>query len=146
MCSRQALKPKAAENECQNNEAGPTGVQRPLGVGKWEWNLETKEYSWSEEMYQIFNLPPTPVPLRTGTFLNLVHPDDRQRVAKALGDALVGAQPYNLDHRILRADDSVRLVHGEALVCFNRGGRPVRMTGTLQEVTDMRRGEEAAPK
>jgi hypothetical protein len=41
--------------------------------------------------------------------------------------ALVGAQPYNLDHRILWADGSVRLVHGEAIVWFDGGGRPIRI-------------------
>jgi PAS domain S-box-containing protein len=109
-------------------------VPRPLGAATWEWNLETKEYRWSKEMYQIFNLSSPPSRLRSGTFLNRIHPEDRQRVVKALGNALTGAQAYNIDHRILRADGSVRLVHGEAKVWFDRHGRPVRIVGTLQLV------------
>ena len=144
MSGRQPLKPKVAENEYRESKLAPTGVQRPLCVAKWEWNLETKEYSWSEEMYQIFNLTPQPFPPRTGTFLNLVHPDDRQRVVRALGKALVGAEPYNIDHRIVWPNGSVCLVHGEAIVRFDSGGRPIRILGTLQDITINRRDYEAS--
>ena len=143
MRSRQVLKPKAAESACGQNLEAPTGVQRTLHAATWEWNLETKEYRWSEEMYQLFNLTPSPFPLKTGTFLNRVHPDDRHRLVRALGKALVGAQPYHLIHRILLADGSVRLVQGEAKVWFDRGGRPVRIMGTLQQVNTGRPGTEA---
>jgi hypothetical protein len=134
MRSRHVAQPQAAEQRYGKREKAPTGVQRPLGAATWEWNLETKEYRWSEEMYQLFNLTSPPYPLRTGTFLNLVHPQDRQRVVNALGKALVGAQPYHMYHHILRGDGSVCLVRGEAKVWFDGGGRPIRIMGTLQQV------------
>jgi PAS domain-containing protein len=52
-----------------------------------------------------------------------------------LGKALVGKQPYNMDHRIVRPDGSVRFIHGEAAVTFDKAGRPIRMLGTVQDVT-----------
>jgi hypothetical protein len=67
-------------------------------------------------MYRIFNLPPQQSPLRTGTFFNCVHPEDRGKVVKAIGKALVGEQPFNIEHRIV---GSVRFVHGKAEVTFN---------------------------
>lgn len=86
-------------------------------------------------MYRIFNLAPHPSPLRTGSFFNCVHPDDKDRVVKAFGQALVGQQPLRIEHRIVWPDGSVRLVRGEAEVSFDQGGRPVSMSGTIRDIT-----------
>jgi PAS domain S-box-containing protein len=110
--------------------------QQPLAqVGKWEWHLLTKKLLWCDEMYRIFNLSSQQLPLRTGTFFNGVHPEDRERVVRAFGRALVGEQPYRIEHRIVWPDGSVRLVQGEAEVKFDRHGRPVSMSGTIRDIT-----------
>ena len=111
-------------------------------TGYWEWNLKTGEYRWCEEMYRIFNLTPQQIPPRTGTFFNGIHPEDREKVAKALGKALVGEQPYNLKHRLVWPDGSVRSVHGKAEVTFDGQGRPRRVLGTVRDLTDGRLVEE----
>ncbi len=119
--------------------------QRLIDVGIWDWNLETREYSWSDTMCQIFNLKPQQFPLRTGTFLKCVHPDDKQKVVRALGKALVGEKPYNIDHRVVWPDGSVRFIHGEATVKFDKASRPIRMTGTVQDITVIQQAEKHGP-
>jgi hypothetical protein len=138
-----ALKHREAENEGRSTEIPLLGMQPSIFLGNWEWNLKTKEYCWCEEMYRIFNLTSPPISLRTGTFFNGVHPEDRARVVKAWGQALVGAEPYNLEHRILWPDGSVRFVHGKAEVAFDGAGRPRRIWGTIQDITERRQSEEA---
>jgi hypothetical protein len=65
--------------EPNQKRRGPLPLSKESsGVGSWNWNLETREYSWSNEMYKIFNLKPQHSPPKTGTFLNCVHPDDKQ--------------------------------------------------------------------
>ena len=126
------------------NQKGRTqlpGGKESSRVGNWNWNLVTREYSWSDEMYQIFNLKPKYSPLRTGTFLNCIHPDDKQKVVGALGKALVGAQSYNIDHRIVWPDGEVRFIHGEATVTFNKVGTPILMLGTVQDITVLKQGK-----
>ncbi len=118
------------------------GAQRLMLVGYWQWDLETKKYGWSDEMYRIFNLKPEESPLRTGTFFNQVHHEDREKVVKALGKALVGGQPYDIEHRILWPDGSVRFVHGKAQVTFDAEGLPISIRGTVQDITDGREGRE----
>ena len=129
------------EEEYQQSEGRLARGQRLINVGNWDWNLETRKYSWSDEMYQIFNLKPQQFPIRTGTFLNCVHPDDKQKVVRALGKALVGEQFYNIDHRIVWPDGSVRVIHGEAAVTFDKAGRPIHMLGTVQDITVMQQSE-----
>jgi len=133
--------PNQKEKESPQSEGRLTQGQRFICVGNWVWNLETKEYFWSDEMYQIFNLKPQQLPIRTGTFLNCVHPDDKQKVVRALGKALVGEESYNIDHRIIWPDGSVRFIHGKAAVTFDKFGRPIHMMGTVQDITVMQQAE-----
>jgi PAS domain-containing protein len=126
--------PKPAETQCTENEIGLIGAQRLMFAGYWEWDLKTGKYGWCDEMYRIFNLPPQQ-PLRTGTFFNCIHPEDRGKVVKALGKALVGEEPFNIEHRIVWPDGAVRSVQGKAEVSFD-GGKPVRVLGTVQEITN----------
>jgi PAS domain-containing protein len=131
-------KPEQIEDECRQTKDGLIGTQRLMLVGYWEWNLETKKYGWCDEMYRIFKLMVQQFPPRTGTFFNCIHPEDRGKVVKALGKALVGEQPYNIDHRIVWPDGSVRIVHGEAEVTFDKRGRPIHMLGKVLDITDGR--------
>ena len=62
-------------------------------------------------------------------------------MVKAIGKALVGEQPFNIEHRIVWTDGSVRFVHEKAEVTFD-GGRPIRIWGIVKEITDRRRVEE----
>ena len=126
--------PKPTENEGKENELGSIRAQRIMFAGYWEWDLKTRNYGWCDEMYRIFNLPPQQT-LRTGTFFNSIHPEDREKVVKALGKALVGKEPFNIEHRIVWPDGAVRSVRGKAEVSFD-GGRPVRVLGTVQDITD----------
>jgi len=137
-----ATERKLAGKEGRQIEERLIGAQRLMLVGYWEWNLKTKKYGWCDEMYRIFNLKPQQFPLRTGTFFNHVHHEDRGKVVKALGKALVGVQPYNIEHRILGPDGSVRFVHGKAEVTFDEAGRPISIWGTVQDITDRREGRE----
>ncbi len=137
----------ATERQLSGKEGRPIearliGTQRLLQVGYWEWNLETKKYGWCDEMYRIFNLKPQQFSLRTGTFFNQVHREDRRKVVKALGKALVGMQPYDIEHRIIWPDGSVRFVHGKAEVTFDAAGRPISIWGSLQDITDSREGRD----
>ena len=128
------IEPKPRKNQCKENEIGLIGAQRLMFAGYWEWDLKTGKYAWCDQMYRIFNLPHQQ-PLRTGTFFNRIHPEDRGKVVKALGKALVGEEPFNINHRIVCPDGAVRSVHGKAEVIF-AGSAPVRVLGTVQDITD----------
>jgi PAS domain-containing protein len=124
----------------QNGKEGRPGEVRlpgPEQVGKWEWDLLTNKYSWCPEMHRIFQAPPQLTP-RTNSFLNGVHPEDRERVVKAFGRALVGKEPFHLEHRILWPDGSVRFVQAAAEVSFDQAGRPINMLGTIKDITGLR--------
>ncbi len=134
MLSNQAL---------QRSEALLTKAQRIARLGNWDWNIVTNELVWSDEIYRMFGLDPNEFGATYEAFLAAVHPEDRGFVMKAVDGALYERTPYSIDHRIVRPDAIERFVHEEAEVTFDPSGKPIRMIGTVQDITERKRAEEA---
>nr|WP_093189889.1 EAL domain-containing protein [Thiocapsa sp. KS1] len=113
-------------------------TQRLGHLGTWEWDAENDRLEWSAEIYRIFAMPAERFPGTYRGFLDSVHPDDRARVERAVREALAGKTDYDCEHRILLPDGQVRYVQERARVTREQG-RPVRMTGTVRDVTETRR-------
>ncbi len=98
--------------------------------------------SWSAETHRIFGVPLGTFPGTAEAFYELVPEDDRDLVRTASESALAGNEPLDLQHRIIRASGEIRWVHQRADVARDTAGRPVRMIGTVQDITERRRLEE----
>jgi ATP/maltotriose-dependent transcriptional regulator MalT len=72
-----------------------------------------------------------------------VHPDDRARTDAAVRNTLETGNPIDLDYRVVRPDGRIRRLHGRAEVIVDEAGRPVRLAGTVQDVTEVRAAEDA---
>src|SRR5262249_2759288 len=75
-------------------------------------------------------------------FLERVHPDDRALVQEKIQATLSQGAPYVFEHRIVRPDGSVRAVWNEGHLERDADGRPFRLSGTTQDVTDRNRAEQ----
>jgi PAS domain S-box-containing protein len=75
--------------------------------------------------------------------LSTVHPDDRARVRTALATAVRGGPPLSIDHRIVRPDGKIRIVHQQSEIKRDDRGIPVLMFGTMHDVTEQRATEQA---
>src|SRR3990167_9414305 len=124
------------------SEARLAEAQRIAQIGNWEWAVIKNEVSWSYEAYRIFGLTQESFVSPFETFLNHVHPDDREFAKKSFDDALYHKKPLDIDHRIILKDASVRTVHERAVVISDNKGRVVQMAGTVQDITERRRSEE----
>jgi PAS domain S-box-containing protein len=119
-------------------------AQEVARLGSWSSSLEPDApLVWSREVYRIFGLEPVPGPIKVRDFYDRVHPDDRQAVRAASRAALEQGVPYDLDHRILRPNGTVVWVHEKAELIRDQTGRPLRMLGVVQDITDRKRAEEA---
>ncbi len=123
------------------SEARLAEAQRIAGIGSWDWNIEDNTLYWSDEIYQLFGLEPQAFGATYEAFLERVHPEDRTLVMEAVDRALHKGEPYHIDHRIVLADGSVRHVHEQAEVSW-RDGCPVRMLGTVHDITERKLYEE----
>jgi PAS domain S-box-containing protein len=134
---------KKAVQELRKREAQLTEAQMVARIGSWEVDIETDTLTWSDESYRLCGLEPQSAALTTERFLELVHPDDRDRVQQAIRHALERGEPYCIEARMLLGDGSVRhtQLRGEAVT--DRQGRPIRLRGTGQDITERKLAEEA---
>jgi PAS domain S-box-containing protein len=116
-------------------------VQRISRLGYWDWGITDNTLHWSDETYRLFGLKPQAFGATYDAFLERVHPEDRQAVIQAVDEAVYNKAPYSIDHRVVRPDGTLRWVHEQGEVTFNDKGEPVRMLGTVHDVTDRLRGE-----
>ncbi len=116
-------------------------AQRIAGVGSWEWTVATGGLVWSDEFYRIYGQnPETFTPTYEG-FLGTVHPDDRERVKEAVGQAVRGEKRYHVEHRIVRPDGGERYIEERGEVERDETGVPVRMVGVGHDVTDLKKAQ-----
>ncbi|MBN2001265.1 PAS domain-containing protein [candidate division KSB1 bacterium] len=137
---------KQVEHALRQSEASLANAQRIARIGNWDWNIVDNELRWSAEIYHIFGLSPGMFGANYDAFLNSVHPDDRELVENSVQDALNKKIPYGIDHRIVQPDGSELIVHEQAEVFFDDSGNPIRMTGTVQDITDRKRAEDELKK
>jgi PAS domain S-box-containing protein len=128
--------------ELRSKEESLAEAQRIAHLGNWDWNISTNELLWSDEVYRIFGLGPQEFAATYDAFLKRVHPDDRRQVERAVNRALLKPGiDYSIDHRVVRPDGSERIVHERGEVMFDGNAKPLRMIGTVHDVTDRKKLE-----
>ena len=128
--------------DLRQQEAVLARAQHIAGIGSWEWDIVGDELRGSEETYNIFGIDPDGPPITFGQFMELVHPEDRDNVTDAVRASIEQGQPYNIEHRIIRADGQERVLLEQGELTFDKGGNPVAMTGVTHDITDRYRMEE----
>ena len=134
---------KATEEALRHSRARLAEAQRIAHLGHWEWTLETDRMDWSESMYEIYGLRPDSMEHTFEGFLSRVHPDEQELVRASFATALLGEAPYSLDFRIELRDGRIRVVHEQAEITLDHRQLPIRMIGTVQDVSDRKHVEEA---
>ena len=103
--------------------------------------------TWSEEMYRIYGVDPSAHVPSYQNFLTSVHEDDRAHTGAVLANAMENVSPFVYDHRILRPDGGLRMLHTRGEVVGDAAGRAARLVGSCWDITDRweatRRGERA---
>ena len=132
-----------AEEERRRSELVLREMERIARIGSWVWELDTGTVTWSEELFRVYGLQRTEGPLDFQAFLHRVHPDDREMVQATVERALSDHRPFAFDHRVLLDDGSVRYLHGRGRVVLGEDGRPARLLGSGQDITERKADEEA---
>ncbi|HEX8552510.1 MAG TPA: PAS domain S-box protein [Abditibacteriaceae bacterium] len=141
---------KEAEERLRESEANLAVAQQIARLGSWERDLSNlaelnkTPLRWSDEVFRIFGYRPGEVEVSYESFFGAVHPDDQTLVARAIADAIRFGTPVSLDHRVRRLDGTERFVHEHAEILYDKDtGRPLKMIGTVQDITEHKQNEEA---
>ena len=112
-------------------------------VGSFEYLADTGSIIWSDEECRIYGIPPgSPAPSYEEMLQKFYHPDDAAVLNETFTKAMQTNSVYDLEHRIVRPDGSVRFVHDRAHPYFDEQGKLVRYVGATLDITERKQAEE----
>src|SRR5436190_2000525 len=117
-------------------------AQKLAHIGSWEWNIIENIVNYSEELYRIYGLLNNQFKATYDEFLKHVHIEDRKFVKDAIDESLKTLQPFNFYYRVLRPDNSLRILQARGEILTDNLHKPVKVLGVGQDVTERAHEEE----
>ncbi|WP_068817597.1 PAS domain S-box protein [Phormidesmis priestleyi] len=112
-------------------------------MGTWDWNIPENRFIWSANMEALFGLAPGEFDGSYEQFVARLHPDDRDRVLKAINAAMTPGANYDIEFRVLYPDGTIRWALSQGKVFYDAIGQPIRMSGVDLDISDRKRTGEA---
>jgi diguanylate cyclase (GGDEF)-like protein/PAS domain S-box-containing protein len=139
---RYMLRAADAIQALRQSETRLIQAQEVARLGSWNWDIVHDHVQWSDEIFRFFPIERRALDASFQSFLNFVHPDDRSLVNTAIDDALANKAPYLFEHRIIGKNDRAMWVEQQAEVVFGDNETPLRVLGTVQDISDRKRTEQ----
>ncbi|NQV83865.1 MAG: PAS domain S-box protein [Rhodospirillales bacterium] len=118
-------------------------AQRISHIGNYDRDLITETISWSDEVFRIMGLDPDGDAPNFETYMNCIHPDERQAVRETIDQNIKAGKHFTFDCRIVRPDKSERFILVQGKLVLGPDGEPVAVRGTIQDSTEQKRADEA---
>lgn len=138
---RQQQQRELVEKELHRTLEALEEAQQIARIGSYERNWQTGEGVWSDSTYRIFGYEPGELECSHENFLDLVVPEDRERLFSLLERSKDTRTPFSADFRICRGDGAVRVIHGTGRTIFDHTGSPLLIRGLFQDVTEQKNME-----
>lgn len=116
-------------------------AQRAAGAGTWDWDMLHEQMSWSRDLFTIFGLDAVSDQPSFATWQQIIHPDEREKAASNIEQAIKKKIPLTNEYRILRPDGEVRWINALGNTVYDHTGQPVRMTGICIDITERKNAE-----
>jgi PAS domain S-box-containing protein len=133
---------KRAEERLQEREKQLAESQRIAHIGSWEHNLKTGKVVWSDELFRLLGLDPRKDPADFKMFFDMIHPDDRPALKKAIAETMKTGKHFSIDYRFILRDGTTRILHAQAELIPDAAGNQVILSGTGQDITERKKTEE----
>jgi diguanylate cyclase (GGDEF)-like protein/PAS domain S-box-containing protein len=132
---------KKDELALKDSEARLRICQNYGGIGTWEFDLVNNQQIWSETFIAVLGFPSAKNPT-WNDFLAMVHAEDRKLLIDAAQAHIEHGRKYDIEYRILTASGQIRWMRSVGQVERDADGKPLRMRGTIQEITERKIAEE----
>ena len=142
--ANQALEARVAERtaELEQSQERYRLIEAAVNDGVWDWNILTDAHYRSPRADAILGFSGDELPqFRSALIERLLHPDDKAAFAAAVRAHLDENKPYAIDYRLRCKDGIYRWVHSRGQVVRDAEGRPVRMLGTIADITTRKQAE-----
>ncbi len=132
-----------AQKELEISESRLKEAQEVAQLGSFDYDLTNDKVVWSDELYRIYGLEKEKYNPSSEGFFNLVHQKDREMIRDIIDESIFNHTLLEYDHRLIRNDNyDVRIMHCRAKITYSKNDKPVRIAGTSQDVTNIRKAEE----
>ncbi|MDB5186813.1 MAG: Sensor histidine kinase ResE [Candidatus Saccharibacteria bacterium] len=118
-------------------------AQSVAKFGSWEWKRIDDVINWSDELYDIFGVEKSSVPITFEQYMSYIHPDDTKLVNDEIRKAAVGVQSFSFDHRIVLPDGKIRYIYSNGQSYSDKKGVVTHMVGTARDITENKLLENA---
>lgn len=133
---------KLIDIELRKSQQTLAEAQKVAKLGNWELDLTTNQLSWSDGIFEIFEIDREKFGASYEAFLEAIHPDDRVKVNTAYTRSVEEHGSYEIIHRLLMSDGRIKIVQEHGQSFYDADGRPVRSVGTVQDITELHEMEE----
>lgn len=134
---------KRIEDELKKTGARLIEAQSVSKIGSWETDLITLEVMWSVEIYKIFELDYKDFQSSHKSFLEYVHPEDKDKVDQAFVESFGTNETNFIDHRIITPFGNKKFVEERWYIIHDSDGNPLKAVGTCQDITERKQAEKA---
>lgn len=133
---------KRTQEALERSKESMQMAQQYVGIGIWEWELQTGALVWSEQLRRLHGLTEEEFDGKYERWMESIHAEDRQQVHRAITDALARNGEYEVQYRVIFADKSVHWLEarGRTIVIADTA---VRMVGVAMDITSRKAAEEA---
>lgn len=143
---------KQAEERLRNSQKMLADAQRVAHIGSWEWDIDTKKITWSEELFHLYNSDPKLPEPTYEELLEFHHPEDRSNFEHVFEEAVKKGTPFTTTYRIIipeennpqdhNPDNSIRYIEARGEIIRDNKGSIVKLYGTAMDVTDHKIAEQ----
>jgi PAS domain S-box-containing protein len=117
-------------------------AQRIAELGSYEWDIATNKVSRSQELCRIFGLPREQFAPTFEGYLERVHPEDRSSTREIIETSFRELTPFEFEERIVQPGGAIRLLRSRGKWILDNSGKPVRLVGICQDITERRRAQD----
>jgi PAS domain S-box-containing protein len=117
-------------------------AQAAAGAGTWQWNLHTDENIWSEEVWQLYGVPPGSATPSYRAWLDVVLDADREQVDRCVREAVALQADFTTEFRVRWPDGRVRHLLSRGAPFRDAAGQPEKYLGIVIDLTERKQSEE----
>jgi len=132
-----------AETELRDKETLLSESQRIAHVGSWTMDIRSDVTTWTDETYRIFGVSRATFAVNIETFLDRIHSDDLPAVQEWIRACSAGEHPRGLEFCTVLPNGEVRTLSGRGRLEYARDGSPLRLIGTVQDITERKKADDA---
>ncbi|MFH2040755.1 MAG: ATP-binding protein [Chloroflexota bacterium] len=132
----------SAESELRESEERLKEAQRIGNLGSLDWNLVTDRILLSDEALIIYGLTRDKKKITPARITDLAHPEDKEQVKKCFNNTITKNEKYDIEHRIINPDGTLRYIWATAELYRDESGKPVRFLETILDITERMKAEK----